>query len=144
MVSFNVCSLYKNIPISDTLNIIKDYINNDDQFTRKRTIPQDKFLDLVNLILATTCYTSSSQFYQQTDSVAMGGPAFLTTAEIYMEAHERIVISTALHPPKKFGNNLLMTFILFLNLRTWKTFSITSRIFIKLLSLLWRRKVMEN
>ena len=36
MVSFDVTSLYTNIPIIDTLNIIKDYVNNDDQFTRKR------------------------------------------------------------------------------------------------------------
>ena len=35
MVSFDVTSLYRNIPVIDTLNIIKDYVNNDDQFTRK-------------------------------------------------------------------------------------------------------------
>ena len=51
MVSFDVTSLYTNIPIIDTLNIIKDYVNNDDQFTRKTAIPQDKFLDLVHLVL---------------------------------------------------------------------------------------------
>ena len=41
MVSFDVTSLYTNIPIIDTLNIIKDYVNNDDQFTRKTAIPRD-------------------------------------------------------------------------------------------------------
>ena len=30
----------------------------------------------------------------------MGGPASSTTAEIYMQAHEHIAMSTALHPPK--------------------------------------------
>ena len=30
----------------------------------------------------------------------MGGPASLTTAEIYLQAHEHTAISTALHPPK--------------------------------------------
>ena len=54
MVLFDVTSLYTNIPIIDTLNIIKDYVNNDDQFTRKTSIPQDKFLDLVHLVLTTT------------------------------------------------------------------------------------------
>ena len=54
MVSFDVTSLYTNISIIDMLNIIKDYVNNDDQFTRKTTIPQDKFLDLVHLVLTTT------------------------------------------------------------------------------------------
>ena len=100
MVSFDVTSLYMNIPIIDTLNIIKDYVNNDDQFTRKTAIPQDKFLDLVHLVLTTTWYTFNSQFYQQTDGLAMGGPASSTTAEIYMQAYERTAITTALHPPK--------------------------------------------
>ena len=40
MVSFDVISLYNNVRIIDTLNIIKDYLNNDDQFTKKTAIPQ--------------------------------------------------------------------------------------------------------
>ena len=100
MVSFDVTSLYTNIPIIDTLNIIKDYVNNDDQFTRKTAIPQDKFLDLVHLVLTTTWYTFNSQFYQQTDGIAMGGPASSTKAEIYMQVYECTAITTALHPTK--------------------------------------------
>ena len=50
MVSFDVTSLYTNIPIIDMLNIIKDCVNNDDQFTKKPAITQDKFLDLVHLV----------------------------------------------------------------------------------------------
>ena len=62
MVSFDVTSLYTNISIIDTLNIIKDYVNNDDQFTRKKAIPQDNFLDIVHLVLTTTWHTFNSQF----------------------------------------------------------------------------------
>ena len=72
LVSFDVTSLYTNIPIINTFIIIKIYVNNDDQFTRKTATPQDKFFDLVNLILTTTWYTFNSQFYKQTDGVAMG------------------------------------------------------------------------
>ena len=57
MTSFDVTFLYKNIPIIDSLNITKDYVNNDDQFTRKTVITQDKFLDLTNVVLTTTWYT---------------------------------------------------------------------------------------
>ena len=63
-------------------------------------MPQDKFLDLVHLVLATTCYTFNSQFCQQTDGVAMGDPASSATAEMYIQAYERTAITTALHPPK--------------------------------------------
>ena len=76
------------------------YVNNGNQFTRKTAIPQYKFLDLVHLVLTTTWYTFNSQFYQQTDDVAIRGPASSTTAEIYMQAYERTTITTALHPPK--------------------------------------------
>ena len=89
-----------NIPIIDTLNIIKNYVNNDDQFTKKTAIPQDKFLDLVNLVLTITWYTFNSQLYQQTGGIAMGGPTSSTKAEINIQAHERTALSTALHPPK--------------------------------------------
>ena len=44
MVSFDVISLYTNISTTDTLNIIKDYVNNDDQFTRKTAISHDKLI----------------------------------------------------------------------------------------------------
>ena len=56
MVSFDITSLYTDIPIIDTVNIIKDYVHSDDQFASKTAIPQDKFLDLVDLVLATTWY----------------------------------------------------------------------------------------
>ena len=56
MVSLDITCLYTNIPIIDTLKMIKDYVNNDDQFTRKTAVPQDKFVDLVNLVLTTTRY----------------------------------------------------------------------------------------
>ena len=44
----------------------------------------------------------------------------------------------------KFGDDLLMTFIPPLNVRTLKTFSIASTILIKALSLLQRNKLMED
>ena len=62
LVSFNVTSLYMKTPIIDVLNTIKDYINNNYQFTRNMPIPQDKLLDLVNVVLTTIWYTFHSGF----------------------------------------------------------------------------------
>ena len=42
MISFDVTSLYMNIPLIDTLNKIKDCVNNDDQLTKKTAVPQNK------------------------------------------------------------------------------------------------------
>ena len=54
VVSFDVFYLYAYIPKTNILNIIKDYVNNDDQFTRKTAAPEDKYLDVVHLVLITT------------------------------------------------------------------------------------------
>ena len=62
MVSFDTTSLCRNIPIIDMLSIIKDCVNNDHQFTMKTAIPEDKFLDVINLVLTTFWYTFNSQF----------------------------------------------------------------------------------
>ena len=64
MVSFDVTFLYRRIPLIDTLNIIKDFVINDDEITRKM------FLDLFNLAL-TTAKAINLQFYQEADGVAM-------------------------------------------------------------------------
>ena len=77
MVSFDVTFLYTNIPIIDTLNIIKDYVKNDNQFTRKTAIPQEKFFDLICLDLTATCYSFNSHFYQETDGSVLGTLLFL-------------------------------------------------------------------
>ena len=73
----------------------------------------------------------------------MGGQATSTTAEIYMQVYERTVITTSLRPPKVWEQFVDDVYSI-LKLPIWKTFSIISTIFIKILSLLWRKKVMEN
>ena len=102
MVSFDVTSLYTNIPVINRLSIIKDYIDNDDYCTKKTAILQNNFLDLVNLVLTTIWYTFNYQFYEEPGGVKMRGTTSSTTAEIYMRmrAYECTAIFTALHPLK--------------------------------------------
>ena len=114
------------------------------------TVPQNKFLDLVNLALTTTWYTFNSHFYQKTDGVAMGGPASSTTAEIYMQAHERTAISTALRSPKVWERfaGVVYSILKCTHLENFfhhiKVKILRLSIFIKILRLLWRRNVMEK
>ena len=140
MVSFDLTSLYTNIPIIDTLN---SYVNKDDQCTRKTAIPEDKFFDLVHLVLTTTWYTFNSQFYQQTDGVAMGCTASSTTAEIYMQAYERTSITTALHPQKVWERFADDVYSVLKGTHLGNFFHHINNLH-QILSLLWRKKVMVN
>ena len=92
--------MYTKIPITDILNKTIDYVNTDDQFTKKTNAPQDNFLDAFNLVLTTTWYIFNFQFYQQPDDVAMGRPVSSLTAEIYIQAQDQTVTPTTLHPSK--------------------------------------------
>ena len=105
MVSFDVTSLYTNISIIDTLYIIKDYVNNDDQFTRKTAIPQNKFLDLVHLVLTTTWYTFILSFTNKLT-------AFLGRSNIYNHSRNLYAGLWTHYTLQKFGNDFWRNFIL--------------------------------
>ena len=68
-------------------------------------LPQDKFTDLVNMVLTTTWYTFNSKFYQQIDGIAMRESASSTIAEINMQAHEQTTLSTTFHHVNNLRQN---------------------------------------
>ena len=124
MVPFDVISLYTNNTLIDALNIIKDCINNGDQFARKTAIPQAKYLDLVNLVLTTTWYNFILIFTNKL-MAWQWEVQYLQTQQKLKCRLMNIPQYQQHYTIQTFGNDLLMTFILLLNVRTLKTFSIT-------------------
>ena len=119
MVSFDITSLHKNITLIDTLNPIENYLKSDDLFIRKTAIPQDKFLDLGNLVLTTTWNTFNSYFYHKSDG--------RTSILKQIAASKQIFICRLMSKLKhlrhytlyKFGNDFLIMFIPLLNVCCW-------------------------
>ena len=147
MIPLDITSLETNIRVIVTSNIMKDYVNNDDQFIRKTAILQDKFLDWLDYVLATTWYTFILGFIYK--------PMALQREDQYLRPQQKYIYiyicrlmkncnidGTA--PSKSLGEIYLMMSIPSLNVCTWKRFRITPTIFIKTLNLLWREKVMES
>ena len=73
----------------------------------------------------------------------MGGPASSTTAEIYIQAHEQNAVSTPPHPQKAWGRFADEVYSILKHTHL-ESFFHQSTIFMKTLSLLWRKKVMKN
>ena len=92
--SFDVTSLYTNVPIKDTLVIIKDLLENDANLHKKTKIPHDSLLDIIEFLLTKTWFKYNDKFLTQTDGVAMGRPASSIVAELYMQHHDRTSITT--------------------------------------------------
>ena len=61
-------------------------------------------------ILPQNTYVSfQGQFYEQVEGVAVGFPVSPIVANLYMEYFEQKALSTATHPPPKFGSGTWMT-----------------------------------
>ena len=85
LVSYNVTSLFTNIPLQETIDIAINLIFNHNpnlNITRK---------ELKKLFLFATSQTHfifNSKFYNQIDGVAMGSPLARVLANIFMDFHE--------------------------------------------------------
>ena len=102
LVSFDVTSLYTNVPIKDTLLIIKGLLENDADLQAKTKIPSKDILNITEFLLTRTWYKYKEKYFQQTDGVAMGGPTSSVVAEIYMQNHDKVALSTFVIPLKVY------------------------------------------
>ena len=87
MVSFDVESLFTNIPLEECVNLAVDYIskgNPDLQLTKS------ELGNLFNFATAQTHFLFKGSFFDQIDGVAMGYPLAPVLANLFMGHHERI------------------------------------------------------
>ena len=82
MCSFDLQSLYTNIPLQETLDIIinKLFPTND---TLYRGYNKKQFETILNLTSKTSNFIFNNQLYEQIDGVAMGSPSGATLANIF-------------------------------------------------------------
>jgi retron-type reverse transcriptase len=86
MVSFDVVSLFTNVPIVDSLEVLSHHF-------------EDDVLALFKHVLTSTYFCFDGQFYEQTDGVAMGSPLSPVTANFFMKYFEKKAIEQATHKP---------------------------------------------
>jgi retron-type reverse transcriptase len=86
MVSFDVISLFTNVPIGDSLKLLSKHFEKD-------------ILALFKHALTSTYFCFDEQYYEQTDGVAMGSPLSPVIANFYMEEFEKTAIEQTTHKP---------------------------------------------
>ena len=99
MVSFDVEALYTNVPIDNTLEIIKKLLENNKTLLELMPLSLKTVMDLLEFLLHTICHFQWHN-YQKTEGVAMGGSPSSIVAEIYMQGTETIALTPTSHPPK--------------------------------------------
>ena len=86
MCSFDIKSLFTNIPLIETLEIIQTVLfSNQTQFS---VFKKDEFMSLLRLAVLDNIFIFNGDLYKQIDGVAMGSPLGPTLANIFLCYHE--------------------------------------------------------
>ena len=122
MVSFDVVSLFTNVPLDETIdNIIKRIYDNKEINT---DVPKKEMRDLLYLCTKNAHFSLNNKTYLQLDGVAMGSPLGAVLENIFMVELKRNIIPT-------LSNDILL----------WKRYVDDTICFIKLTSI---NKVLET
>jgi len=82
MTSFDVTSLFTNVPVDFTINLILDSVfRSNDEFNGLNRRRMKKLLEWV---VKTTTFQFNGRFYRQVDGVAMGSPIAPLMADVCM------------------------------------------------------------
>ncbi len=124
MASFGVTSLFSNIPVEETIEIISNHIFANCMYYEG--FDRSQFIKLLSLSVKNCHFIFNGRIYQQIDGVAMGshlGPLFVNIFMFSMRNHG---FTTVLLLPNLFCIDvMLMTFFFFSNLWTAYHFFLT-------------------
>ena len=98
MVSFDVQSLFTNVPIDKALEVIHKRLVDDETLEDGTTLTLEQATLLLGICLRTTYFVYHQQFYEQTDGAAMGSPVSPVVANIFMEHIEEAALNTSPSP----------------------------------------------
>ena len=97
MTSFDVDSLFTNIPLDETIQICTNNLFKDKRKVKGLLKKQCKVL--LDLATKKSCFLFNGEYYSQTDGVAMGSPLGPTLANVFLCEHE---VKWLEHCPQEF------------------------------------------
>ena len=93
LISFDVVSLYTNVPMSEALHHAVDLLYSGRFIEKEPEIDKDTFLLLAKLCLDRVVMRTCDGYYVQTEGLAMGSPASPLLANIWMSKFDQLFTS---------------------------------------------------
>ena len=86
LVSYDVTSLFTNVPLDETIQILADKAIHDDWFnkTHELNLSRDQRIELLKAATKNQLFQVNGNLYEQTDGVAMGSPLGPLLANVFM------------------------------------------------------------
>ncbi|KAJ8919254.1 hypothetical protein NQ315_003837, partial [Exocentrus adspersus] len=100
LVSFDVVSLFTNVPVDKTLSIVKNKLENDSSFKDRTKLNVTAFMELLTLCIKTTYFQLENDFYQQDFGMAMGSSLSPIKSNIFMEYFGETYVKNYTNKPK--------------------------------------------
>ena len=98
MVSFDVQSLFTNVPVDQALDVIHDKLSKDETLGDRTPLTPQQITNLLHTCLRATYFLYHGSYYEQTDGTAMGSPVSPVVANIFMEHIEESALATSPQP----------------------------------------------
>ena len=86
MCSFDISSLFTNVPLSETIKICADALYRSE--LNSPPFPEEVFIELMETATRSVEFSFNNEMYQQKDGVAMGSPLGPALANIFVGFHE--------------------------------------------------------
>lgn len=104
MVSFDVTSLFTNVPVSDALSLLQTHISNT-HFTFE--VPFDIIKSLILLVTEHSHFSFNNKYYTQKEGLSMGSPLSPIISCLYLELLERYFF----YPSPLFSNTTWLRYV---------------------------------
>nr|XP_054763188.1 uncharacterized protein LOC129269711 [Lytechinus pictus] len=74
MISFDVESLFTNVPIEGACRVARERLTADNQLASRTSLTPEEISTLLEFVLKSTYFLYNGKFYEQTEGAAMGSP----------------------------------------------------------------------
>ena len=99
LISFDVTSLFTNMPVDEAVQVIRDKLQGDEMLADRTTLSPDRVVDMFEACLRSTCFSYGGDVYEQREGAAMGSPVSAVVAHPYMEFFEELALRSASAKP---------------------------------------------
>jgi predicted GIY-YIG superfamily endonuclease len=112
LVSFDVVSLFTNVPVDEALQVIRSRLEDDNTLAERSVLEVEAVMELLEVCLRTTYFQVDDGFYQQKEGMAMGNSLSPIVSNIYMEHFEQLALNSAQDKPSLWLRYVDDTFVI--------------------------------